>query len=173
MTWTIDEARVMPFLRAAHRRDLLARLWRPPAPDVAAGVPEPVVPAPDNPDEPEVRAKNFKDFKDSKDSKDGKDSKESKDYKDFKDYKDSKDVKDGKEGKDHKDFKDGKDFKDSRDGAWTPPERGGVPFDERPVDDAGPTEHMSAEAAVDADDILAVLRASRAGRFLRERGLVI
>lgn len=119
MTWTIDEARVMPFLKAAHRRDLLAALRRPtpvtnPAPATEDGTP-------------------------------------------------------GPHAKDFKDFKDGKDFKDVTDGAWTPT-GSAVPLTARPAER---TETMAAGTDAGCDDVLAVLRASRASRFLRERGLVI
>lgn len=158
MTWTIDEARVMPFLRAAHRRDLLTALRRP------APVPAPAPTAEDG--APGPHAKSFKDFKDGKEFKDYKD------RKDFKDHKDLKDLKDRKDGKDRKDTKDGKDFKDGKDvtdGAWTPVQSAAAPA-ARPAER---TETMADPPAAGAGDVLAVLRASRASRFLRERGLVI
>ncbi|MFC0051768.1 hypothetical protein [Streptomyces actinomycinicus] len=166
MTWTIDEARVMPFLKAAHRRDLLGRLRRP-GPVAARGAgPEDAVPAPEPGGTPGREAKSFKDFKDGKEFKDYKD------RKDFKDYKDLKDLKDSKDGKDRKDTKDGKDFKDSKDvsdGAWTPAGCA-APLAARPVDRP---QTMAAGSDPGTDGILSVLRASRASRFLKERGLVI
>ncbi|MFF5532806.1 hypothetical protein ACFY71_10010 [Streptomyces cinerochromogenes] len=131
MTWTIDEARVMPFLEAAHRRDLLAALRRPapapvPAPAADEGTPGP-------------HAKSFE------------------------------------------------DSKDGTDGAWTPTGPA-APLTARPAertttmpagtDDGtgiGTDTDDSGDARTDArsDDVLSVLRASRASRFLRERGLVI
>ncbi|MFJ9820106.1 hypothetical protein ACIRU3_33520 [Streptomyces sp. NPDC101151] len=169
MTWTIDEARVMPFLRAAHRRDLLAGLWRPVPPEAAAAEPGQAVPAPETDGTPDLQAKSFKDFKDGKEFKDYKDRKDFKDYKDLKDLKDSKDVKDRKDTKDGKDFKDSKD---GTDGAWTPTGHI-VPVAARPAESAEPATGGRAGTTTEADDVLAVLRASRASRFLRERGLVI
>ncbi|MFF9765588.1 hypothetical protein ACF1GT_03045 [Streptomyces sp. NPDC014636] len=171
MTWTIDEARVMPFLKAAHRRDLLAALRRPTPVAARDAAPGHAVPEPDPPDVPAARAKSFKD---GKDFKDGKEFKDYKDRKDFKDFKDLKDLKDRKDGKDRKDTKDGKDFKDSKDvsdGAWTPTQSA-APLVARPTQ--APQALASPAPTPGSDDeVLSVLRASRASRFLRERGLVI
>ncbi|MFH9088787.1 hypothetical protein [Streptomyces sp. NPDC017673] len=127
MTWTIDETRVMPFLKAAHRRDLLAALRRPtpvtdPAPAMEDGTPAPATATGDG--TPGPHAKSSKDFKDSK---------------------------------------------DVTDGAWTPT-GSAVPLTARPAER---TETMAAGTDAGCDDVLTVLRASRASRFLRERGLVI
>jgi hypothetical protein len=163
MAWTIDEDRVMPFLAAPERRDLTQALSRPPAgrrPAAGTTAARPVMRSP-----AEVK----------------KDAKEAKDYKERKDAKDNKDFKDGKDGKDHKDFKDGKDGKDRSDWSGGPPQV--TPRAERPVaadvpETGGPQPAPVPGAhrtptAEEGEDVLSVLRASRATRFLRGRGLVI
>ena len=108
-----------------------------------------------------------------KDFKDGKDSKENKDYKDGKDGKDRKDFKDFKDSKDGKDFKDGKDNKDRSDWSGVSAER--KVFADTGAGEARPTvgEALVSVPQDDASEILETLRASRATRLLRRRGLVI
>lgn len=86
-----------------------------------------------------------------------------KDGKEGKDTKDGKERKDGKEGKEGKDRKDGKDRRDYE--RWAEPPHV-LPRLVRNVTGIAPCRD-------EPDDILAILRASRATRFLRERGLVI
>jgi hypothetical protein len=145
MAWTIEESRVSPFLTAAERRDVTWTLWRLQTRRCALH-------------ETEATSQTAKRFgKDTKDGKDFKDGKEGKDYKDGKEF---KDYKDGKEGKD---FKDAKDYKDYERSAELP---NSLPRMVRAVTGIAP-------ASDQPGDILAILRASRATRFLRERGLVI
>jgi hypothetical protein len=157
MTWTIDEARIQPFLTAAERRDVLARLARPgrhasSGLALSTALQDPAV-------------GSYKEGKESKDYKD----KEGKESKDYKDNKDGKDFKDGKEIKDNKDNKDNKDSTD---------------FSPMPSGQAHPREPSPAcddPAARVPDDlsravmegVLATLRRSRASRFLRGSGIVI
>jgi hypothetical protein len=80
--------------------------------------------------------------------------------------------------KDHKNWKDTKDGKDGSAGApqVTPraerPVTAAVPETGGPHPDPIPGAHRT-PTAEEGEDILAVLRASRATRFLRDRGLVI
>jgi hypothetical protein len=114
----MDEARVMPFLTADDRHNVMAVLWSRLQKDTAE--------SPEETSSELLTAElsgtfarsptgKFKDFKDGKDGKDNKDGKEGKDSKDGKEGKDSKEWKDVKDGKDLKDLKDGKEFKDTKD----------------------------------------------------------
>ncbi|WP_041938797.1 hypothetical protein [Frankia sp. ACN10a] len=140
----MDEARVMPFLTADDRHNVMAVLWSRLQKDttespeetsselLTAGLPGTFARSPSG------KFKDFKDGKDGKDSKDGKEGKDSKEWKDVKDGKDGKDRKDGKEFKDTKDY--GKDTKDTKDGKdrWDRADPGvGAPTTRFPNDTSG------------------------------------
>jgi hypothetical protein len=162
MAWVIDESRVMPFLTTSDRRDVITRLLM-----------QPMVSRVFDEKTAERQSPTSSPYK----GKDGKDSKENKDYKDGKDGKDRKDSKDFKDSKDGKDFKDGKDSKDRSDWSGVSAER--KVFADADADAAQPGARPTVgDAPVsvpqdDASEILETLRASRATRLLRRRGLVI
>jgi hypothetical protein len=169
MAWTIEESRVSPFLTAAERRDVTWTLWRLQTRRCALHETEATSQTAKRFGKDTKDGKDFKDGKEGKDYKDAKDAKDGKDGKDYKDGKEGKDYKDGKEFKDYKDGKEGKDFKDAKD--YKDYERSAelpnsLPRMVRAVTGIAP-------ASDQPGDILAILRASRATRFLRERGLVI
>jgi hypothetical protein len=159
----------MPFLTTSDRRDVITRLLMQP---MVSRVFEEESPGRQSPTSSPYKGKDFKDGKDSKENKDYKDGKDGKDGKDFKDFKDSKDGKDFKDGKDSKDRSDWagvsaarKVFADAGMGAGADEARSGT----RPtVGDASVSVPQD-----DASEILETLRASRATRLLRRRGLVI
>ncbi|WP_089211329.1 hypothetical protein [Streptosporangium subroseum] len=160
MAWVVDESRVMPFLTTSDRRDVVTRLLM-----------QPMVSRVFDEESP-GRSPTSSPYK-GKDFKDGKDSKENKDYKDGKDGKDSKDFKDFKDSKDGKDFKDGKDSKDRSDWSGVSAERKVFAAADATRSGATVGEALVSVPEDDASEILETLRASRATRLLRRRGLVI
>ncbi|WP_204358586.1 hypothetical protein [Streptosporangium sp. 'caverna'] len=161
MAWVVDESRVMPFLTTSDRRDVVTRLLMQP---MVSRVFDEESPGRQSPTSSPYKGKDFKD---------GKDSKENKDYKDGKDGKDNKDFKDFKDSKDGKDFKDGKDSKDRSDWAGVSAERKVFADEARPGARPIVGEALVSVPQDDASEILETLRASRATRLLRRRGLVI